>query len=223
MDQLKKLSVKSSAWLHHTAMGAGFRACIRYTDVMVIPWLLGASQIYAYCLARALSLFVPAVLGLMGRKLTPHLVQLARAEQQIPFRAAAARVNLSYMMVCGAVGLIVISLAPYFVQKAGEIDPVFSDVLLWLVVGQSAPVLFGATGLLMQAVERGAFYDVLLAITAGLFFAGLWLLDPAEAVSIAQTFAAAQLAQAAICALLLTQCGVWPGLTALFHKEIKLF
>jgi hypothetical protein len=159
----------------------------------------------------------------MGRKLTPHLVQLARAEQQIPFRAAAARVNLSYMMVCGAVGLIVISLAPYLVQKAGEVDPVFSDVLLWLVVGQSAPVLFGATGLLMQAVERGAFYDVLIAITAGLFFAGLWLLNPADSILIAQTFAAAQLAQAAICALLLTQCGVWPGLTALFHKEIKLF
>ncbi len=56
-----------------------------------------------------------------------------------------------------------------------------------------------------------------------LFLAGIWMLNPQDGVLIAQTFAAAQLAQAAICALLLTQCGIWPGLTALFYKEIKLF
>jgi len=148
---------------------------------------------------------------------------LAQKEHQTPFRAAAARVNLSYMMVCGAVALILMSTAPYFVYRIAAIDAIFTELLTWFIVGQSAPVLFGATGLLMYAVERAAFYDVLQGITGALFLIGLYLLDPIASLPVAQTLVAAQLAQAAICAILLTQCGVWPGLTSLLHKEIKLF
>ncbi len=223
MGQLIKLSVKSGALLHSAGVGAGFRFCTRYIDLLVIPWLLNAGMLYAYLVARGASLCVPVLLGLLGRKVAPHLVRFAQAEQQSAFRAAAARVNLSYMMVCGGVALMVMSIAPYLVKRAGGLDSAFDDILIWLVIGQSAPVLFGATSLLMQAVERGVFYDLLLGVTAMLFLAGIWMLNPQDGVLIAQTFAAAQLAQAAICALLLTQCGVWPGLTALFHKEIKLF
>lgn len=223
MDQLFRLSVRSGAWLRYKSSGAGFRLAIRYLDVPVVLWLLDAAFLSSYLLARLASLCIPLSLGPLARKAAPQLVSLARAEHQDPFRAAAARVNLGYMMVCGAVALIVISFAPYVMRRAGILDPALENTLIWLVLGQSAPVLFGATGLLMYAVERGAFCDLLLGITGIMFLAGLLALHPQDGLLVAQMFAAAQLAHAAICAVLLTQSGVWPGLTALFHTEIKLF
>ena len=153
----------------------------------------------------------------------PLLRALSRSSQQLPFQAAAARVNLGYLMICGAVSLAVVEVTPHVAKVFGEADPALKSVLIWLIVGQSAPVFFGATGLLMRVVERGAFYALLRGITAGLFVVGSVIVERIDAVIVAQTFAASQLTLAATCALLLTQCGIWPGLTALFHKEIKLF
>lgn len=223
MGQLIKLSKKKAAWLHGARVGIGFRLFTRYIDLFIIPWILDVAMIGAYFAARAASLFVPVSLAMLGRKVAPHLVRLAQAEPQNAFRAAAARVNLSYMMVCGAVSVIVLGVLPYLVGDTDIMDPSFDRVLLWFVIGQSAPVLFGATHLLMNAVERGAFYDLLLGVTAVLFLAATLLLQPQDGLAVAQIFVAAQMAHASICALLLTQCGVWPGLTALFQKEIKLF
>ena len=75
----------------------------------------------------------------------------------------------------------------------------------------------------MRIVDRGTFYDVLGGITAAMFRAGIFLLHATDGVDVALTFAVSQLTLAAVSALLLTQCGIWPGLTALFHKQIKLF
>jgi len=191
--------------------------------VLVVPWLLEGTAVVAYLLARCASLCIPAALCVLARRVTPQLVMLAAADVQAPFRAAAARINLGYLMVCGAVALFVLGISGVAVAAFGSVDPVFSQTLIWLVLGQSAPVLFGATGLLMQVVDRGAFHEMLQGLTTCLFLAGLVALGARDGVLVAQTFAAAQLAQAALCAVLLTQCGVWPGLTALFHKEIKLF
>lgn len=223
MDQLFRLSVRGGIWLRYKSRGVGFRLAIRHVDVLVVPWFLEAALLLAYLTARLASICIPLALGQLARKAAPHLVRLARAENQQLFRAAAARINLGYMMVCGAVALIVLSLTPVLAQVVGIADPAFDHILIWLVLGQSAPALFGATGLLMYAVERGTFDDLLLGITGAMFLAGIWTLNPQDGLLVAQTFAAAQLAHAAIGALLLTQCGVWPGLTALFHKEIKLF
>lgn len=223
MGQLVKLSGKSGALLHRAGIGAGFRLLSRYADILIIPWVLELPVVMAYLLARSASLCVPSGLALLERKVAPHLDRLARNEKQNLFRAAAARVNLGYVMVCGAIALIVMSFAPYAVNSIAGIDPSFDDILIWLLIGQCAPALFGATALLMRAVERGAFYELLMAVTSVMFLAGVAVLDEKDGALIAQTFAAAQLTHAGICALLLTQCGVWPGLTALFHRKIRLF
>lgn len=222
MGQLTKLSVKNNAWMHGGHAGTGFRFATRYIDFLVVPWILDPVMIVPYLAARSASLFIPVSLGVVGRRVAPHLAHLVQTENHSLFRAAAARVNLGYMIVCGAVALIVLSMVP-LVERTGSLHPSFEQILLWMVIGQSAPVLFGATGLLMQAVERGAFCDLLLGVTAILFLVGIWLLEPQDGLLITQILVAAQLSHAAICALLLTQCGVWPGFTALFHKEIKLY
>ncbi|MEP2919758.1 MAG: hypothetical protein ABJP06_03455 [Sulfitobacter sp.] len=209
--------------VHTGGFGAGLRFSSRFVDVLLAPFILELAVFYAYLAARVVTLFMPLALELVGRKAAPQLASLARMDGQTPFQAAAARINLGYLMICGGGGVVLLALAPFANIVFNGLDPAFNDILLWLVIGQSAPVLFGATGLLMHAVDRAAFYDVLQGMTALLFVGSIVWLDVNKGGQVAQTFAAAQLTQAALCALLLTQCGVWPGLTALFKKQIKLF
>jgi hypothetical protein len=223
MENKPKILWKNAQIAHSRGLGTGFRFVTRYCDLLVAPWLLDAAMLSLYLFARGASLCIPAALSMLGRKAAPQLRDMARATGQSRFQAAAARVNLGYMMICGAMALIVIGLTPLLLEMLQQADPEFSEILIWLVIGQSAPVFFGATGLLMHALDRAAFNDLLHGVTMLFFLLGIFTVTAQETVPIAQTFAAAQLAHGAICAVLLTQSGVWPGLTALFHKEIKLF
>jgi hypothetical protein len=200
-----------------------FRFVSRYPDVLIVPWLLNHSALYAYIAVRLVSLCIPVALIGLNWKAALQLRALTQEERPLEFQAAAARINLGYLMICGAIALLAMSCGPSVIASLGVDDPSTGHMLRWLVIGQAAPVLFGATGLLMRVLERHAFYDLLVGLTSTLFLVGLAVMDSPNGIAIAQTFAAAQLTLAAICALLLMQCGIWPGLTALFHKEIKLF
>ncbi|WP_299026934.1 hypothetical protein [uncultured Sulfitobacter sp.] len=223
MERGLKPPLQAIVGLSRDGLGTVFRLGTRYPDILIVPWLFDAPMLVVYLMARVGSLCIPFLLGLVDKRAVQQLSDFSKREIQVAFQAAAARTNLGYLMICGALALLVFGSVPRIAAAIGVTDPTLPDVLFWLVLGQSAPVLFGATGLLMRVVERGAFYDVLLGVTAGLFVLGIAILDLREALFVAQAFAAAQLTLAAICALLLTQCGIWPGLTALFHKEIKLF
>lgn len=220
MEERIKLSLRGATRGQQRGLKTVFVFGTRYVDVLVVPWILEFDAMYVYFVARTVSLCLPIVLTLLGNKVEPTLILLARAHGLTPFQAAAARVNLGYLMVSGAMAIFMIRGTSYL---ATILAPEFREILIWLVIGQSAPVLFGATGLLMRIVDRGTFYDVLGAITAAMFLAGIILLNGVDGAVVAQTFAASQLTLAAISAILLTQCGIWPGLTALFHKQIKLF
>lgn len=220
MEERIDLSLRGGSRLRHGRLKTVFVFSTRYVDVLVVPWIFELDVLYVYFLARIVSLCLPMALAILGNKVEPVLSSLARTPEQTPFRAAAARVNLGYLMISGAMALFVISSASYL---ATMLEPEFREILIWLVIGQSAPVLFGATGLLMRIVDRGTFYDVLGGITAAMFLAGTFLLQTTDGADVALTFAVSQLTLAAVSALLLTQCGIWPGLTALFHKQIKLF
>lgn len=220
MEKQIRLSLREVTRVRPRGLKPVFVFGTRYVDVLVVPWVLEFEALYIYFLARIASLCLPVILAVLGYKVEPVLRSLVGTQEQTPFRAAAARVNLGYLMVSGAMALFLISSAPYLAKM---LEPEFREILVWLVIGQSAPVLFGATSLLMRVVERGTFYDVLGGITAVMFLAGTVLLDARDGIDVAQTFAVSQLTLAAVSALLLTQCGIWPGLTALFHKQIKLY
>lgn len=206
-----------------SGVGAAFRWVTRYVDLLIVPFVLEATVLVCYLIARAASLSIPLALSFLAKKAAPQLINLFQTPTQSAFQAAAARANLGYLMVCGAVSLLVLASGPFLASALGGLNPAFDEILIWLIIGQANPVLFGATFLLMHAVDRTTFYELLQCVTAVLFVTGMAVLDATNGILVAQTLAAAQLTQAAICALLLTQCGVWPGLTALFHKEIKLF
>ena len=199
------------------------RFVAQYVDLLIVPWLLEPAVVWIYFSARVASLCIPMTLSLLGSRVARQLSELAQAQEQCGFQSAAARVNLSYLMVCGAMALFVMVGAPNLAAMWGAPKGAYSEILVWLVIGQSAPVLFGATSLLMHAVERGAFYNFLLVLTAVMFLAATVLSDVRDGVVVAQALVAAQMTLAGLSALLLTQCGVWPGVAALFHKKIRLF
>ncbi len=223
MNQLRKLSARASKRMQFAVVGGAGRIATRYVDFLLIPWFLEIPVLYAYMLARISSLVIPLALHVLGFRVAPQLSALVQTGNYARFQAAAARVNLGYLMVCGGIVLIVLTGVPYWAAIIGSFDPIFGNIIIWAVFGQSAPILFGATGLLMDVVDRGAISELLYGLVAVLFGASVLISGTESAVAIMQTFAAAQLTHAAICAILLAQCGVWPGLTALFHKEIKLF
>jgi len=216
-------SVTKFKRLHAGVSGALFRCAIKYIDIPIAPWTLEKKALYAYLIARVASLLMPWALSVLEYKVAPQITSIAQGQLQLQFQAAAARVNLGYLMVCGAMALLVLYVGPYLAVLVGVADPMFGEILLWLVIGQSAPALFGATSLLMHALDRAFFYNLILGLTALFFLVCIATVGAPDGRVLAQTLAAGQLAQACVCALLLTKSGVWPGLTALFHKQIRIF
>ena len=221
MKQLFKLRRRLVASLCDRPFSSLFWGAMRASDVLIVVWILDGRLLHAYLLARALSVIVPCSLLLLEAKVSPRLAALV--SNQPLFQAAAARVNLGYLIISGSLALLVLLLAPGVAGLAGVAGESLQEILVWMLIGQVSPILFGATRMLMQVMDRRVFYDLLTLVTTALFLIGVALMPDRSAVFIAQSLAAAQLAQSAVCALLLTQCGVWPGLTALLHKEIKLF
>lgn len=221
MRQLFKLLKRLTAPLRSRPSGDLFWVAMRASDVLIIAWILDGAVLYAYLVARVLSLIVPCSLLLLEAKVSPQLAALV--PNQYLFQAAAARVNLGYLIISGSLALLVLLLAPRVAGSVGIGGEGLKEILVWMLIGQISPILFGATRMLMQVMDRRIFYNLLTLVTTVLFLVGVALMPDRSAVFVAQALAAAQLAQSAVCALLLTQCGVWPGLTALLHKEIKLF
>ena len=221
MGQLFKLLKRLRAPLRDRLSGDLFWVAMRASDVLIIIWTLEGGLLHAYLVARVLSLIVPCSLLLVEARVSPQLAALV--PNQSLFQAAAARVNLGYLIISGSLALFVLLLAPRVAGSVGIAGDRLKEILVWMLIGQISPILFGATRMLMQVMDRRVFYNLLTLVTTVLFLVGVALMPDRSAVFVAQALAAAQLAQSAVCALLLTQCGVWPGLTALLHKEIKLF
>ncbi|MCX7565765.1 hypothetical protein OS189_05375 [Sulfitobacter sp. F26169L] len=223
MDQWKVRSGNGAYGIFRKILDAAIGIVSRCPDVFIAVWMLDAMDLSIYLVARMLSLSVPAALSVLEWKITPRLLQLLEANKSIAFCAAAARVNLSYMMIAGAIGLLVVSGMTFLMHEFSIVNHGFEDAFLWMVVGQSSPVLFGATALLMKVFGREVVYTLFSHLTWVFFALCMLILKVDGPVQIAQLLATAQLTLAGVCAALLTQNGVWPGLTAVFHKKIRIF
>lgn len=195
---------------------------LRYIDLLIMPFLLEAAPALLYLAARVISLCVPAVLSFLERRAVPHLSALADPEPSPAFQALAGRVNLGFMMIAGSLSLAMVWGTPFIAAQLGLPLAELREILVWLILGQCAPVFFGATRMMMHAVGRGAFVVMLEGFAVTCFLIALSVGDGSDPVFYAQAVAAAQLTQSGLSALLLTQCGVWPGLSALFHPTIRL-
>lgn len=195
----------------------------RYVDLLILPMVLGASDALPYLLGRCLTIAVTAGLSQLGSQAMPALIAGRQHGEKLEFIRMAARLNLGFLLVGGGIALAVITVGPYLTNAIGVTDSRFQSVLLWLVLGTSAPILFGATDTLFDAT--GKQNNILcLNVAAGGHLACAILFAPnPSALFIAQCFACIQLAKSGLAAVILVRyAGVWPGLTAILLRQIKL-
>lgn len=196
----------------------------RYADVFAVPLLLGPAEAGGYLAARGLSLVVSAGLAQLGGQMQPVLQRSFRAGDPAGFVAKAARLNLGFLLIGGSLGLAVLAVGPYAALALPTDAVPFQSVLGWLLIGACAPVLFGATDAVLHSAGR----QVVQTLTSVAAAVALWAfalgVPVQSATLLAQCFAAVQLIRAGVSAVYLARVGgIWPGLTALLLRQIKLF
>ena len=177
-----------------------------------------------YLLAKGLAALVRDAMGELEHALSVHTRHdRGRSKRETAIMASAARINLGFLFVGSSAMIAVLGLGALTSTALALQDPPFSSLLLWLVLGQGAPAIFGATHLFMtrsglQTAQAGITL-AMLVVTACLLSA----LKDGNPSTVAATLALCQLARGAICALVLgAYRGIWPGLTAVLQRQLKL-
>ena len=196
---------------------------LRYADLLILPWVMLPTVVMSYLIARGLAQLVPVVLDQLGERVTNTLARAFTTGSDPDFVSGAARTNLGFLLIGGAATLAVFGFGVH-VPQAFDLNPShFHSILFWLTLAQAAPVLFGATGPLMNIAEmRGETIGLSLigVVTVWSITVVFDLKDPQD---LAQLYAYVQMAITAISAVILgLRFGIWPGLTALLFRQIKL-
>lgn len=188
-------------------------------DIFAVLYFFTPKVAFAYILARGLAAGVGLALDHLQEKAAAGL----DVTQADGFVAAAARINLGCMLVGGGAALGMLSITPFVGTFLGITGDEFQPIVLWLIMGYAAPVAFGATGLLLGAAFMRRDAVVLTLLGCVVFAVAVSVQQVMTPVLLAQIFATAQLSVAGLGALLLVwRTGIWPGITALLFRQIKL-
>ncbi|KIN75403.1 hypothetical protein Z945_232 [Sulfitobacter noctilucae] len=195
----------------------------QYADTLILPFVLHGPEAFIYLFARGLGLSVTAVLGILCRQSDPLLRQARCRNDSAAFLMMAARLNLGVLLIGGALCLAMLTAGPFLAAAMSLDETPFHTVLMLLLLGAAAPVIFGATDSLLATT--GQTVPLLLcdiALITGLSLAALSG-QLQTAVFLAQCFAVAHLLKGMIAAFILARFGgVWPGVTALVLRQIEL-
>lgn len=194
-----------------------------YADLIILNCILTPQNTFVYLIARGLAQVVPLCLQLVSGRIARALSLAFESDERESFVAIAARTNLGYLLIGGGASLIVLS-AETYVSTFFDLDRViFSDILFWLLVAQASPVFFGATAMLLDTTRSNMLTKSLALFGVLTFISSYVLLNIIEPKQFAQIFASSHILIAAISAGYLGfRFGVWPGLTAVFFRQIKL-
>ena len=198
----------------------GFRNC----DLLAIPFLFAREEPLPYLVARGLVWVVPLAVDHLEVSARQSVFAARASNGGRAFVPTMARVNLGLMLVGGAAALLVLAVAEWLQSRALGDMIVRNDLVLWLLLGSCAPMIFGATRMLTSVTQmrRDA---ALLQLGGMLLFVGLLAVsEQVTLLALARSFGLMQIGTiAAISALLAYSEGVWPGLTALFFRQIRLW
>ena len=192
-----------------------------HLDVVMLGWLLSPIEAALYLVARRLAGLLALLFDALRSALAPRLA-VAFTQPKV-FAALAARVNLGFLLIGAGAGGVLVLAGPFVLPLFGAGFETALPAFLWLVLGQAAPALFGATGMLMvmsnMEAERARLVWALMPAAALLLFWGA----AGGVTRLALCAAAVQLVLAAASAALLTwRHGVLPGATALLHTRLRL-
>lgn len=195
-----------------------------YVDILVVPFLFNTPDLAVYLAARAFAaLACPAVLILGIR--TRHLLQESyRHERNEVFARVAARLNLGLFLIGGGSALIPLALGKICAPLLGENQSLFIILLFWLVAVQSCAFIFGSFSEIFRVsgkVKRVNLFSVNLLI----FFLTYCILDGSLLIiDYVVVIFALHFLNGLISAIIVARnFGIWPGPTALFFGQIRLF
>lgn len=196
---------------------------VSHIDILLVPFVLQGEGALIYLFARCLAQASPAVLHHIGNWTEADFEATYLRNDKAQFVARAARLNLGVFLIGGALSVIVLAAAPYVARLLSLSGPDMQSVVIWLVLGCAAQVVFGATDLLLRAAGMARWVATSCFASTVLLVVAVMAAHQPNAVFLAQCFAAVHLLRHAVAAVLLAgKLGVWPGLTAVLLKQIKL-
>ncbi|MEP5731466.1 MAG: hypothetical protein ABJL67_19080 [Sulfitobacter sp.] len=195
----------------------------RYADLMIMPCVLIGSEALIYLFARLLVEVVQAGVALLGARAISNLRSARELQDRSEFIGLAARLNLGTLLVGGGISLGVLTSGRYIADAIGASELSFQPVLLWLLAGAAGPMLFGATDPILRAAQIRFPLIFLPTLMMALAWVAVLSTPVPTALFMAQVMAVLNLSASAIAALILARkIGVWPGLSALMFRQIKL-
>lgn len=197
---------------------------MRWADVLTVPFVFGPAAAFTYLFARGVAECVALPIRSLQQSVGPELAQIHVKGGQREFAAISARLNLGIMLIGGAAVLAVISIAPLISDLLGFSYESIHQTLLWLILAQAAPVLFGVS-LGLMAASGGRRESQMISLATGIaVLSVIYATHAGSPVEVAKEVAVVHLiSAAAAAALLVGRQGIWPGVTAILFRQIKLF
>ncbi|MGC1497560.1 MAG: hypothetical protein WA790_17285 [Sulfitobacter sp.] len=221
--KIESKPIQGSVLLGRSAV-AGVPLLFKNADLLILPWIFPPAQALFYLLVRGIAGAIGLILGSLTSILRDPLYSAFEQENRSAFVAMAARANLGFLLIGGGACLVVLSAGPYLLDFVSINSSEMKKVLAWVVVAQAAPVFFGATSILLD-VTRNQRDSVLIA---GIGALAVWIstavIDIISILDLAMVYAGVRVvASGAAATILGLRFGIWPGLTAILFRQIKLF
>ena len=197
---------------------------MRHGDILIVLALVPDPALWLpYLIAKALSEVMVVIFDQMGDAAMPKLRDAFQAPRLHAFNAVSARLNLGFLLIGGGTTVLMIGLFKMFEPFLDGVAVGSSAILTWLLLGQCGPAIFGATGWIMKAGDLGRLNKALAGlsvVSTALVLLSVGFGDP---LTFAKAFALCQLAGSALGAgLLVYLLGIWPGVTAVLFRQLKL-
>ncbi|MBM1308795.1 hypothetical protein JQT66_01295 [Sulfitobacter mediterraneus] len=193
-------------------------------DLLILPILLNPTLTWPYLIARGVGTLPQLVLSLLHITAELRLVEEREEGGIVRLAATAGRINLGSLLIGGASFLMVLAIVPLVAQHFHLPETDFKSIALWITFAHFAPAFLGATVILLRTAGMRRELLCIQISCSVLFCCTLLFGSETSGLEIAKTLAATSwLASFLGAALLAKRYGIWPGITAVLFRQIRLF
>lgn len=219
-----KIANQKSVWIDHNfilvKMG---QQALRYIDIILAGWLLSGHFLSTYLTLRIGVFLVDFVFAALKKATFVPLSTLYDTASTRDFRATAARVNLSFLLIGGSCTIAVMQVGPFSFDYLRLEDILSHQVLAWLVFARGAPLIFGANEIFLGVSQHQKVAALLSWSFATVLVVLMCSAGRVDGLMFAKTYAITLVAyNFASAAYVARYLSVWPGITAVFHGQLKL-
>jgi hypothetical protein len=215
---------KDSSSFASTGLGGPVGTVLKRIDVLIFPIFFDMHDTGIYLVARVFSTVPLPLFSFLLQKAQVLLKSQIRFQVGVDFIGTAARLNLGLFLIGGGISMIPLALGKIYVPIFGDNQQLFSFCLFFAVVSHYCKGLLGAgveiLSVTVKMSELVALISVPIVVFVGYCFyaSSLTARDFALAVAVMHTSLAAVSA-----GIVAVRFGIWPGPTAIFFGQIRLF